>query len=46
MGRVCGTCGEEKNTHTVLVGELEGKSCVDDLDINGRIILKLIYAAG
>jgi hypothetical protein len=34
--------GEKMNVYRVLVGKPEGKRSLEDLDVGGRIILKLI----
>jgi hypothetical protein len=34
--------GEMRNVHNILVGDHEGKSHSEELDVDGRIILELI----
>jgi hypothetical protein len=40
MGGACSTCGERRGAYRVLVGRPEGRDHVEDLGVNGRIILK------
>jgi len=35
--------GERSSVYRVLVGKPEGKSNLEDIDIDGRIILKVIF---
>jgi hypothetical protein len=45
MGAACGLCGggERWGAYTVLVGKPEGKSHLEDLSPEGRIILKWVF---
>jgi len=43
MGGACGAYGEGRGVHLVLVGKPEGKRPLEDLDIDGRIILMWIF---
>jgi hypothetical protein len=43
MGSACGTYGERRGAYSVLVGKPVGKNHLEDLGVNGRIILKLIF---
>jgi len=40
MGRACNTSGGEKSKFKVLMGKTRGRDNLEDLDINGRIILR------
>jgi len=40
MGGTCGTDGERRGTYRSLVGKSEGKSRLEDVVIDGRVILK------
>jgi hypothetical protein len=40
MGRACSTYGAMINVHRILVGNPEGKISLEDLGVDGRIILK------
>ena len=35
--------GESSSTYRVLVGKPEGKSNLEDLDVDGRIIFKVVF---
>jgi hypothetical protein len=43
MGGECGTYGEERGVHRVLVGKPEGKRPLGDPGVDGRIILRWIF---
>jgi hypothetical protein len=43
IGGACGTYGRQKGAYRVLVGRLEGKNHLEDLGIDGRIMLKWIF---
>jgi len=42
MDRACGIHREVKNAHKVLVGKPEGKRHLEDLHVDGRIVLECI----
>jgi hypothetical protein len=42
MDRECGMCEIEKNSYRILAGKPEGRKHLDDLDTDGKIMLKLI----
>jgi hypothetical protein len=42
MGRTCSTNVAKRNAYRILVGRPEGKTPVEDQDVSGWIILKLI----
>jgi hypothetical protein len=42
MGRACVACGRQESCMVFWWGRSEGKSHMEDLDIDGRIILKWI----
>jgi hypothetical protein len=42
MGWVSGVYGEMRNSYRILVGKLEGKNHLQDLGIDGRIVLRWI----
>jgi hypothetical protein len=42
MGRACSKHGEKRNAYRVLMGKLEEKRTLEDLDVGGRVILKWI----
>jgi hypothetical protein len=42
MGRARSTNGDKINTYNILVGNIEGKRPLEDLDVSGRIILRWI----
>jgi len=44
MGRACSTYGERRGAYRILVGKPEGKKHLEDLGINGKILLKLIFS--
>ena len=43
MGRACGTYGEDRVVHRVLVGNLRERGHWGDQDVDGRIILRWIF---
>jgi uncharacterized protein (UPF0128 family) len=43
LDQASGRNGERRDAYMVLVGKPEGKSHLEDLRIDGRIILKCIY---
>jgi hypothetical protein len=43
MGGACGMLGEKGNARKVLVGKSEGKRSLEDIGVNGRITLKLMF---
>jgi hypothetical protein len=42
-GKGCGTYGEKRDTYSVLVGKTEGRRYLEDLGVDGNIILKLVF---
>jgi hypothetical protein len=42
MGRACNTNGEKRKANRIVVGKPKGKRPLEDQDVGGRIILKLI----
>jgi hypothetical protein len=42
MGKECSTHGEKRNAHRILMGKPEVKRPLEDIDVDGRIILKWI----
>jgi hypothetical protein len=42
MAGAFGTHGSKDNVYKVLVGKSEGKNHLEDLNVDGRVILKLI----
>jgi hypothetical protein len=40
MGRACSTNGAKRNACRILVGKPEGREHQEDLDIDGRLILR------
>jgi hypothetical protein len=42
MGGACSTNGEKRNAYKILVGKPDGKNHQEDLDVDGRIILRCI----
>jgi hypothetical protein len=42
MGGACGTYGAKRNAYRILVGKHEGKNHLEDLGVDGNIILKCI----
>ena len=43
MGRACSTMWQGKGVYRVLVGKSEGKNHLQDLGLDGRIILNWIF---
>jgi hypothetical protein len=34
MDSICGTCGQMKNAHNILVGKLKGRDSLEDLGVD------------
>jgi len=43
MARACGTMGDKRGGYRVLVGDPRERDHLEDLDVDGRVILKLIF---
>jgi len=43
MGGACGTFGERRDAYRVLVGRTDDTDQMEDLGVDGRIILKCIF---
>jgi len=43
MGGSCGTYGRRRGPYSVLVGRVEEKTHLEDVGVDGRIILKWIF---
>ena len=43
MGGACSAYGERRGVYRVLVGKPKGKNHLGDPDVDGRIILRLIF---
>jgi hypothetical protein len=43
MGRACSANKEKRNAYRILVGKPEGGTPLEDQDVGGWIILKLIF---
>jgi len=40
MGGACGTCGGQERSYRILVGDLRERDHLEDLGVDGKIILK------
>jgi len=40
MGVACSTHGDVRNSYEIVVGKPEGKRSLEDLDVDGRMILE------
>jgi len=43
MGGACGTLGDRRDAYRVLVGRTDERDQLEDLSVDGRIILKCIF---
>jgi hypothetical protein len=43
MGGACGTFGDRRDAYRVLVGRTDERDQLEDLGVDGRIILKWIF---